>query len=198
VAAVAGWPAPLAAIQILWLNLVTDGLPALALGVEPPEPDLMDRPPRPLNEAVIPWRRGLEIVAHGSLVAAVCVAAFWLAWRGDDERIEHARTVTFCVVAFAQLLFAIGCRSDRRPGVGPGMFGNPALLVAIAVSALVQVAVVTLPPTQPVFEVAAGGPGRDWPLVLGLAVIPLAVIEALKVVAAWVRGARVPAGSPRR
>ena len=197
VAAVAGWPAPLAAIQILWLNLVTDGLPALALGVEPPESDIMVRPPRPLHEAVIPWLRGLEIVAHGSVVAAVCVAAFWLVWQGDDARLGQARTVTFCVVAFAQLLFAIGCRSDRRSGFGPGMFANPALLVAIVVSALVQVAVVMLPPAQAVLEVAAGGPGAHWPLVFGLAVIPLAVVEGLKVVASLVRRARVAAGSPR-
>jgi Ca2+-transporting ATPase len=182
VAAVAGWPPPLAAIQILWLNLVTDSLPALALGVEPPEPDIMRRTPRPPHEAVIPWRRGLEIVAHGSLVAAVCVAAFWMTWQGDDARLEHARTVTFCVAAFAQLLFAIACRSDRLTAVQLGFYGNPALLLAVAVSALLQAVVVTLPPTQSVFEVASGGPGRDWPLVLGLAIVPLAVVEALKII----------------
>ena len=198
VAAVLGWPAPLAAIQILWLNLVTDGLPALALGVEPPEPGIMRRPPRPLDEPVIPWRRGLEIVAHGSLVAAVCVMAFWIVWQGEETRLAEARTVTFCVAAFAQLLFAIGCRSDRRLGLGPGLLANPALLLAIAVSALVQVAVVMLPPTQSVFEVATGGPGHHWPLVFGLAVVPLAVIEALKVVASSIRRTRDATGSPRR
>ena len=187
VAAVAGWPPPLAAIQILWLNLVTDSLPALALGVEPPEPDIMRRPPRPPHEAVIPWRRGLEIVAHGSLVAAVCVAAFWMTWQGDDARLEHARTVTFCVAAFAQLLFAIACRSDRLAAVQLGFFGNPALLLAVAVSALLQAVVVTLPPTQSVFEVTSGGPGRDWPLVLGLAIVPLAVVEMSKIIRQGIR-----------
>ena len=187
VAAVAGWPAPLAAIQILWLNLVTDGLPALALGLEPPEHDIMRRPPRPPGEAVIPWRVGAMIAVHGALVAAVCMAAFRLAWRGDEGRLEHARTVTFCVAAFAQLLFAIGCRSDRLTAAQLGFFRNPALLLAVMLSALLQVAVVMLPPTQPVFEVAAH-PGDDWPLVLGLAVIPLAVIEGSKLVAsAWQR-----------
>jgi len=77
------------------------------------------------------------------------------------------------------------------------MFANPALLVAIAVSALVQVAVVMLPPAQAVLEVAAGGPGAHWPLVFGLAVVPLAVVEALKVVASSVRRACGAAGSPR-
>lgn len=186
VAAVAGWPAPLAAIQILWLNLVTDGLPALALGLEPPEADIMSRPPRPPRESVIPFDAGATILVHGALVAAVCTAAFWLAWRGDEARLDHARTVTFCVAAFAQLLFAIGCRSDRLTAVQLGLFGNPALLLAVALSALLQVAVVTLPPTQPVFAVAAH-PGDDWPLVLALGVIPLATIEAWKLLAAAVR-----------
>jgi len=189
VAAVAGWPAPLAAIQILWLNLATDGLPALALGLEPPERDIMRRPPRPPREAVIPFGTGVTIILHGTLVAAVCVAAFWITWRGEAARLEHARTVTFCVAAFAQLLFAIGCRSDRLTAVQLGWFGNPPLVLAIALSALLQVAVVTLPPTQPVFEVAAH-PGGDWPLVLGLAVLPLAAIELAKVVVAAVRPRR--------
>ncbi|MFM7206126.1 MAG: cation-translocating P-type ATPase [Planctomycetaceae bacterium] len=179
VAAVLGWPAPLAAIQILWLNLVTDGLPALALGLEPPEPDIMRRPPRPPREPVISWAAGATIVTHGAVVAAVCLAAFWLAWGGDDARLAHARTVAFCVAALAQLLVAIGCRSDRLTAWELGVSGNPALLLAVTLSALVQVAVVTLPPAQPVFQVA-GHPGADWPLVIGLAAVPLAVIEAEK------------------
>jgi Ca2+-transporting ATPase len=142
-----------------------------------------------LNEAVIPWRRGLEILFHGSLVASVCVAAFWLVWRGDDARIAHARTVTFCVAAFAQLFFALGCRSDRRPVLFLGLLGNPALLLAIVVSALVQVAVVTFPTAQSVLELSAGGPGVHWPLVLGLAVVPLLVVEGSKLVAPFVRWA---------
>jgi Ca2+-transporting ATPase len=183
VAAVVGWPAPLAAIQILWLNLVTDGLPALALGLEPPEPDIMARPPRPPQEPLITRRRGLVILAHGGLVAAVTLAAFWLTWQGssDPAAIERAQTTTFCVAAFAQLLFAIGCRSDRFTAFGIGFFRNPALLAAIAISALLQVAVVTLPVARPVFEVRSEL-GSGWPFVIGLALVPVTVIEAGKLV----------------
>ncbi|MFM8735588.1 MAG: cation-translocating P-type ATPase [Pirellulales bacterium] len=181
VAAVAGWPAPLAAIQILWLNLVTDGLPALALGLEPPEPDIMQRPPRPPREPVIPRRRGLEILAHGAIVAAVAVAAFWFTWRGDPERLPHARTVAFCVAAFSQLLFAIGCRSDRRTAFGLGVRANPALLVAVALSALLQVAVVMVPPARSFLEVGVT-PGRDWPFVIALSLVPVSVVELAKLV----------------
>ena len=179
VAAVLGWPAPLAAIQILWLNLVTDGLPALALGVEPPERDLMQRPPRPPREPVIPWREGVLILVHGALVAVVVLGAFRWAWRGDPDRLAHAQTLTFCVAAFAQLFFAIGCRSERRTAPELDFLGNPWLLAAIVVSGLLQVAVVTVPYTQPVFEVTAH-PGPDWVVVLGLALVPVTIVEVAK------------------
>jgi len=179
VAAIAGWPAPLAAIQILWLNLVTDGLPALALGLEPPERDIMKRSPRPPREPVIPPRRGLLILAHGLLVAIVSIAAFWLIWQGEACREAEARTITFCVAAFAQLFFAIGCRSERQTALGLGFFSNPWLLVAILLSGLLQLAVVLLPGVQSVFEVEQAV-AVEWPLVLGLALIPVTVIELAK------------------
>ena len=179
VAALAGWPAPLAAIQILWLNLVTDGLPALALGLEKAEPDIMQRPPRPPHEPVIPWDRGLVILAHGGLVAVVATGVFWWSWQGDAARLPHARTLTFCVAAFAQLFFAIGCRSERLTAFQIGFFSNPALLLAIILSALLQFAVVMLPFARPVFEVGTDL-GWDWLVVLGLALVPVSVIEISK------------------
>ena len=185
VAALAGWPAPLAAIQILWLNLVTDGLPALALGLEPPERDIMERPPRPPQEAVITRGRGILILAHGALVAAVVLWAFWSTWRDDAARLERARTVTFCVAAFAQLFFAIGCRSDHVTAFRLGFLRNPALLLAILLSGLLQVVIVTLPHAQPVFEIEHHI-GGDWVFVFVLALVPVTVIELAK----WAAGFR--------
>jgi Ca2+-transporting ATPase len=191
VAALAGWPAPLEAIHILWLNLVTDGLPALALGLEPPEDDIMDRPPRPPRDPIITWRRGALILTHGALVAAAVLTAFWLTWRGseDEHAIAHAQTVTFCTAAFAQLFFAIGCRSDRVTAFRLGFLANPALLAAILVSSLLQVAVVTLPFARPVFEVGTEV-RHEWLVVLGLALVPVTVVEAAK----WACGLRRGAG----
>ena len=179
VAALAGWPPPLAPIQILWLNLVTDGLPALALGLEPPEPDIMNSTPRPPKEPVITWSRGLMMLFHGTLVAAVCLFAFWTSYRGDPAKMPHARTFTFCVAAFAQLFFAIGCRSDRVTAIAQGFFTNPWLLGAIVISSLLQVTVVMLPFAQPVFEIGSDL-GRDWIIVILLALIPVTVIEITK------------------
>jgi Ca2+-transporting ATPase len=179
VPALAGWPPPLAPMQILWLNLVTDGLPALALGLEPPEPDIMHRDPRPPKEPVITWSRGLTILFHGTLVAAVCLFAFWTSYQGVPANMPHARTFTFCVAAFAQLFFAIGCRSDRVTAFAQGFFTNPWLLGAILISSLLQVTVVMLPFAQPVFEVGSTL-GRDWVTVILLALIPVTVIEIVK------------------
>jgi Ca2+-transporting ATPase len=192
VAAVVGWPAPLAAIQILWLNLITDGLSALALGLEPPEDDLMRRRPRKTREPVITWSRGRTIAVHGAIMAVVILGAFWATYRGDDARLPHARTVTFCVAAFAQLLFAFACRSERRTAWQLGLATNPALLVAVVVSALLQVSVVMLPFARPVFEVGTEL-GADWILVVVAAALPLAIVEGFKYVKGY---SRDPRGNP--
>ena len=177
-----GWPVPLAPIQILWINLVTDGLPALALGVEPPEPDLMRRRPRPPREPVITWSRGATILAHGALIAAVCAVGFWIEWRGSDERLPMARAVTFCIAAFSQLFFAVACRSDTATAPARGFLANPALVVAIAISALLQLVVVTIPIAQPVFAVETHL-GTEWGVVVLLALVPVSLVELSKLLA---------------
>jgi Ca2+-transporting ATPase len=187
IAALAGWPPPLAPIQILWLNLVTDGLPALALGLEPPESDTMRRAPRPPREPVITLSRGLTILFHGGLVGAVCLVAFWTTYHGDPAALPRARTLTFCVAAFAQLLFALGCRSDRTTAFALGLFTNPWLLGAILISALLQVTVVMLPFARPVFAIGSDL-GRDWITVAALALLPLAGVELGK----WLFAGRRP------
>lgn len=179
IAALIGWPLPLVAIQILWINLVTDGLPALALGMEPPEWDIMTRPPRPPEEAVLSRRRGLLILFHGSLVAAVSALGFWLIFRGDIANLVRARTVTFAIAAFSQLFFAVGCRSQRYTMPELGLFTNPYLIGAVAVSGLLQLSVMTLPFAQPVFEVATHLTW-EWLLILVLSMAPVTVIEFAK------------------
>lgn len=183
--AAAGWPIPLTAVQILWINLVTDGLPALALATEPPERDIMDRPPRPPREPVITRARGMLILLYGSLIAGAATASFWLVYRGQEANLADARTAAFCVTAFSQLFFAVGCRSRRytMPELGP--FTNRSLFAAIALSGLLQIAAVSLPPSQQVFDVTSH-PGRTWLLIVPLALAPVTVIEVTKLVrSAW-------------
>ncbi len=178
-AALIGWPVPLMAIQILWINLVTDGLPALALGMERPERDIMTRAPRPPHEAVITREGGFLILFHGMLVAAVAALGFWIIYQGDESQVTRARTVTFCVSAFSQLFFAIGCRSQRFTMPELGLFTNPHLFGAIVISGFLQLSVVTLPFAQPVFDVATHL-SWEWLLIGALAVIPVTIIEVVK------------------
>ncbi|MCE9607028.1 MAG: cation-translocating P-type ATPase [Planctomycetia bacterium] len=137
-AALVGIPVPLTALQILWINLITDGLPALALAVEAPEPDLMRRRPRATEAALISWKRGRLIFLHGLLIAVCALAAFQIAWHRLPGNIDVARLVTFCVTAFAQLFFALSCRSARLTWPQLGLFTNRPLLAALTVSALLQ------------------------------------------------------------
>ena len=186
IAAILGWPVPLIAIQILWINLVTDGLPALALGMEPPEREIMRRPPRPPGESVLTKERGLSIFYHGLLMAAVTLLGFWLIYRGDEANVPRARTVTFAISAFAQLFFAIGCRSSRSTMPELGLFSNPWLFAAISASAALQVMIMVVPFTQKVFGVS-DHLTWEWLLILTLALTPVTLIELFKLIAARFR-----------
>jgi len=188
-AAAIGWPAPLMAIQILWINLVTDGLPALALAMEPPERDIMLRRPRASKAPVISYRRGIVMGGHGLLVAAAAATGFALVYGGDDAELPRARTVAFCIVAFAQLFYAVSCRSPIYTLPELGFMTNPYLWGAIAISALLQLAVVTLPFVQPIFRVSSPT-GLEWGLVGGLALAPVTIIEIRKLVLATRRRKR--------
>ena len=183
-AALVGWPAPLTAIQILWINLVTDGLPALALAMEPAERGVMRRRPRLPLEPVITARRGLMIVFHGLLIASSAAVAFALALSEGGP--EHARGIAFSTLAFAQLFFAFGCRSpgDILPELG--LFSNPYLLGAVAFSGLLQVVVVTLPLARPLLDITSQ-PIRDWSMILVLSLLPVTIVEVAKGVSrtAW-------------
>jgi len=184
-----GWPIPLTAIQILWINLVTDGLPALALGMEPPEPDIMARPPRPPREAVISFRAAVTILMYGGLIATVAAVGFAVIYQGEPERLTEARTAAFAVTAFSQLCFSFACRSGRYTMPQLGAFTNRHLFMAIAVSSLLQLLVLNLPAAQAVFEITDLRLG-EWGLVLMLALVPVTIVELAKIVAQAYRVSR--------
>jgi P-type Ca2+ transporter type 2C len=188
VAAIVGWPAPLLAVQILWINLVTDGLPALALAMEPPEPDIMQRHPRPPREPVITLRRGLLMLAHGSLIAAAAIVGFWLVYDPAQQvlTLPRARTTAFCITAYAQLAYSFACRSQRYTLPELGLASNPYLFAAIAVSGLLQLSVVTLPFAQSIFETATHL-RSEWLWIVVLSLAPVTVIEVAKLIRAALR-----------
>lgn len=163
-------PLPLAPIQILWINLITDGLPAMALGLDKPESDLMKRPPRKINEGV--FARGLawKIISRGFMIGVVTLLAFVLSYRQSGGDLELAQTIAFTTLVMAQLIHVFDCRSEhsifhRNP------FENMYLVLAVLSSLILMVIVIYYPPLQPIFhttEISA----RDWLLVLGFAAIP--------------------------
>ncbi|MAT73182.1 MAG: hypothetical protein CMJ58_27160 [Planctomycetaceae bacterium] len=181
VAGVLGWPPPLTALQILWINLVTDGLPALALGMEPPEHDVMERAPRGKREPVITWERGRQILAHGSLMAAAAVLAFWFVYRGDADRLDLAKGVAFFTMALSQLFYALTRRNSRETLLQLGPLSNKYLVGAILASAALQLAVVMLPATRAAFDVAPGL-GTQWPVVLIASLAPATLVEGWKMI----------------
>jgi Ca2+-transporting ATPase len=180
-AAMLGFPLPLLAIQILWINLVTDGLPALALALEPPERDIMDRKPRPPREPVITWQSGLSILYHGTLIAAASLSCFAWVYGNDAANLEVARSATFAITAFSQLAFALVCRSQRYTLPQLGLFTNRWLFAAFAVSGLLQIAVLTTAGLQQVFGVVSV-PIELWPLIIVLSLMPATVIELAKII----------------
>ncbi len=187
VASILGWPAPLLPIQLLWINLVTDGLPALALSLEPPEPDVMQRQPRQRNESILSAQLGWAILWQGVLVGSVGLIAFGYSYLSHGQDVERARAMTFCVIVYAELLRALAARSARLTLWQLGMFTNPYLLLAIAVSGMLQVSVAVFPFTQRVFDVPAHTIS-EWVIIATLTLVPVTLIEVGKWIGVFVRG----------
>jgi Ca2+-transporting ATPase len=174
-----GLPMPLTAVQLLWINLVTDGLPGLALGMEPADPDTMKRPPHPPNESVLARGTGSYILWIGLLLGAVCVAAEYL---GQSMREGAWRTAVFSTLGLAQMGNALAVRSERKSLFQLGLLSNKYLLGAVLLTVLAQMAVVYVPFLQPIFGTTSLSLGQLG-LVLAFSAIPFVVVEVGKLVA---------------
>jgi len=175
----AGFPAPLLPIQILWVNLVTDGLPALALGVDPVDPNIMLRPPRKASEAVVTKHRAFMMLLQGSFIAFCSLTAFIFVLFIEKEGIERARTAAFIVLACSQLFHSFNCRNMRVSLFKIGLFSNIKLVFACCISFILQMAVVYMPFLQGVFKTKPLGL-LDWILVITISSLPLWAMEIFK------------------
>jgi Ca2+-transporting ATPase len=178
-AAVSGLPLPLLPIQILWMNLVTDGFPALALAVDPKAPDLMRRLPHRPEAGIVDGRRLAAIAGEGLMMASIALGAFAYALYGLRQDLEQARTVAFTVMVLAQLVHAFNCRSDRYSIFVLGLGSNVALVWAVILSVAVQVALLTVPAATAVFKVGPL-PIEDWGLIVAVGTLPLVIVELVK------------------
>ena len=175
---------PLVAVQLLWLNLVTDSLPALALGMEPVEPSVMEEKPRPAGQPLFTRDFSIRLAWQGLMVGLLTLGAYWLGeYVLSDPSLADAtaNTMAFATLTFCQLFHAFDVRSERQSIAHIGLTSNPAMNKAFLVGMALQLAVLLMPPLMNVFRVCALS-GVEWLVVLGLSLTPLAVCEIEKAV----------------
>ncbi len=201
-ATLAGLPAPLTAIQLLWLNLITDGAPALALAMEKGDPDIMEHKPRPRSEPIINRTMGLGIIIQtlaqtGAVLLAFTLGLIWhlqegaqipagmnpilylihYDWRGLD--VQSAETMAFVTLSLCELFRAYTVRSERASLFKIGVFSNIYMQMAVGLSITLLLLVITLPFLQPIFNTHFLL-AREWAVVVGLSLIPALTEELTK------------------
>ncbi len=199
-ATLAGLPAPLTAIQLLWLNLLTDGAPALALAMEKGDPDGMMHPPRPPGESIVngPMRLGIGVqtlVQTGAVLGAFVLGLYWHLntampagenplryvlfhdWTGVD--VWTAQTMAFATLALCELFRAYTVRSEHVSIFRLGVFSNRYMQYAVGLSLALLLAVINIPFLQPIFNTHFMAP-VEWLAVLGLALLPAVAEEITK------------------
>jgi Ca2+-transporting ATPase len=179
IAALVGWPLPLLPIQLLWINLVTDGLPALALATDPVDPGVLTRAPRSPEAQLVDWNFLQRIVFVGCLTAGVALSAFAYEWY-IDKNLAQARDAAFSVLMIAELCRAFGARSDTRTVWQVGLLSNMQLVVIVLASFALQLAIHHLPALQTLFGTTPISLVQyaAW---LGLGSVPLLALELRKV-----------------
>ena len=168
---------PLLSMQLLWINLVTDSLPAIALGMEPVEDRVMEERPRPKKEGIFAHGLGLRVVLQGLMFGGLSLAAFWFGSRAAGAE-TGGRTLAFLVLGFSQIIHSFNMRSSRSL-FQTGFFTNRKLNGAALVSVLLMACVLFLPPLAHVFGLSVLSPDL---YVFGflLSLVPLAVLESVK------------------
>ena len=174
-------PVPLLPIQLLWLNLVTDSFPALALGVEKGDPDIMERPPRNPDTPLLNKDLMFGVIVQSIAIAASSIAAYILALKAHPNDIVTARAITFATLITAELLRAYSSRSQKYTLFKIGVFSNKTLVYGTTFSFLLLLVVLYVPFLQPIFDTVPLG-FAQWEIVLIFAFIPLVIGELYKVI----------------
>lgn len=182
VAMLLGWAAPLLPIQLLWVNLVTDSLPAIALGMEPAEENIMERPPRKNTGSLFGDGLGGRILLEGVMIGVLALLAFGIGHVYFDQEDGYAvgRTMAFAVLSLSQLVHAFNMRGEGSLGKLP-FCSNKWLLMAFVVGTTLQCVVIMMPPLAGIFQVVPLN-GEQWLLTAALALAPLPLVELEKAV----------------
>ena len=182
VAMLLGWAAPLLPIQLLWVNLVTDSLPAIALGMEPAEENIMERPPRKNTGSLFGDGLGGRILLEGVMIGVLALLAFGIGHVYFDQEDGYAvgRTMAFAVLSLSQLVHAFNMRGEGSLGKLP-FCSNKFLLMAFVVGVVLQCVVIMMPPLAGIFQVVPLN-GEQWLLTAALALAPLPLVELEKAI----------------
>lgn len=182
VAMLLGWAAPLLPIQLLWVNLVTDSLPAIALGMEPAEENIMERSPRKNTGSLFGDGLGGRILLEGVMIGVLALLAFGIGHVYFDQKDGYAvgRTMSFAVLSLSQLVHAFNMRGEGSLGKLP-FCSNKWLLMAFVVGVALQCVVIMMPPLAGVFQVVPLN-GEQWLLTAALALAPLPLVELEKAI----------------
>lgn len=177
VAILIGLPRPLLPIQILWVNLVTDGLPALALGLDPAEEDIMRRPPRNPKEGIFSGKMGFNIFSQGIFIGIITLVAFYYGY--SLYSLEVGETMAFATLSFSQLWHSLNSRSNKFSIFKLGIFSNHYLIKAILASGSLQLIVMMVPFLQSVFQVTTLSISQ-WLILILISLTPIPFVEILK------------------
>jgi len=158
-------PLPLVAVQLLWVNLVTDGLPALALGVDPADPDIMERPPRDPKESVFNRPIKILIIGVSAIILLGVLPLFYWTWKGGT--LVKAQTMAFTTLVMFEMFNVFNCRSEKHSIFKVGPFSNRFLVVAVTTSILMLLMVIYIPFFDVLFDTVPLGL-FDWVLVLAI------------------------------
>lgn len=185
-----GWQAPLIATQLLWINLVTDSFPAIALGMDPGNPDVMNEKPRNSKESFFAGGAGLHIILGGILIGALTILAFWYGYYEHgyspfDKSVpaftlEYARTMAFLVLVVCQLFYALAARHSSKSIFSIGVFSNKYLTGAILLGLALQLLVVGVPFMQHAFHLQMPDL-HGWIIAVSLGLLPLLSNEFFKI-----------------
>lgn len=185
IATLFNFPAPLLAIHILWVNLATDTLPALALGIDPLEEDAMKR--KPIKSGTL-FERDLviRVIVQGCLIAFATLMAFFVGYQDD---LSSGQAMAFCTIAFSQLFYSYSQRSNTKSIFSKGFFENKYLLGSIIVSAGLMLLLLVIPPIRDAFALSSLE-GSEWLMIIGFSLVPTILIELKKVISGLFRKAK--------
>jgi Ca2+-transporting ATPase len=186
-----GLPAPLIATQLLWINLLTDTLPAIALGMDPGDPDVMEQEPRNPRESFFAKGAGLRVILGGTLIGLLTIFAFWF---GYDEHgfnpyqdnipepvHEYARTMAFMTIVSCQLMYSLTFRHPVKSLFTVGIISNKYLVGAVIVGLLLQLIVMGVPVMQEAFKLQMLD-SKGWLYVILLGLVPIVMNEIFKAI----------------